>query len=373
MPPCYVPFGHASLKGTVGAPRRAGSDGVGRLVAFRRLWRRRRSPLRNSDAALLLESFLVAAVISVLAIRWILTVTGFPRLGGGDLHIAHMLWGGGLMLVAILLMLAYLDRSMLHAAAIIAGLGFGTFIDEVGKFITADNDYFFRPAVAVIYVVFVMVFLVARVLVGHRQLSRREALANALDLLEPRLGRPLEGDDRRAITRLLDQAGGGSDLVAAIRTYVEGLPSRPDEESWWERVPHRAARTYVRIAGHPAFSRALTTFVLVYAGFAVAGSLLLAFGAPRDPDGSPSVVVIGQVVSTLVGASLVLRGIVELPRSRIGAYRWFLRGILVWLLITQVFVFYTSQPIGLAGLLFDVAAYAALRYAIAHETRAAAA
>lgn len=306
----------------------------------------------------------------MLVIRWVLTITGFPRLGGGGLHIAHMLWGGGLMLVAILLMLAYLDRSILHAAAIIAGLGFGTFIDEVGKFITADNDYFFRPAVAVIYVVFVIVFLVARGLVGHRPLSQDEALANVLDLLEPRLGQPLEDDDRRAITGLLDRADDDTDLGRAIRAYLDGLPSRRNEESWWETVPLRVARAYVRMASHPAFSRALTTLVLVYAAGAVIGSVLLAISAPRGADGAPTAVVIGQLLSTFLGAILVARGIIELPVSRLGAYHWFIRGILVWLLITQVFVFYTSQPIGLAGLLFDVLAYTALRYAIAHEARA---
>lgn len=353
----------------MGQPDRRGSSPLPSLAAISRSWRRRRSPLRNSDASLLLESFIVAAVISVLVIRWTLTLTGFPQLGGGGLHIAHMLWGGGLMLVAILLMLAFLDRSILHLAAIVAGLGFGTFIDEVGKFITTDNDYFFRPAVAVIYVVFVVVFLVAQALVGHRQLTHREALANALDLLEPRLGRPLEDDDRRAIAAMLDQADSDSELATSVRTYLDGLRRRPNEESWWETGPHRVARTYARLAGHPAFERALTAVVVVYAAAAVVGAVLLALASPRGTGGEPSVVVLGLLGSTLIGAILVIRGIVDLPVSRVAAYRWFLRGILVWLLITQVFTFYLSQPIGLAGLLFDVTVYAMLRYAIAHEPR----
>ena len=56
-----------------------------------------------------------------------------------------------------------------------------------------------------------------------------------------------------------------------------------------------------------------------------------------------------------------------LPDSRVEAYRWFLRGILVWLLITQVFIFYSSQLAGLGGLAVDLGAYVTLRYAIAHE------
>ena len=64
------------------------------------------------------------------------------------------------MLAALLLLIVYLDRPIQHLAVIVAGLGFGTFIDEIGKFVTADNDYFFRPAVALIYVVLVVLFLV---------------------------------------------------------------------------------------------------------------------------------------------------------------------------------------------------------------------
>jgi len=142
--------------------------------------------MRNAEASLLLESFFIAAVVSFLAIRAFLAVTGYPQLGANGIHIAHLLWGGLLMLL-----LAYLDRSVQHVAAVVAGLGFGTFVDEIGKFVTADNDYFFRPAVAVIYVTFVATFLATRTLIGRRQLRPNEALANALALLDGTLDRPI--------------------------------------------------------------------------------------------------------------------------------------------------------------------------------------
>ena len=52
------------------------------------------------------ELFLVASVASLLLIRFFLAWMGFPQVGGGGLHIAHLLWGGLLMLLAILLLAA---------------------------------------------------------------------------------------------------------------------------------------------------------------------------------------------------------------------------------------------------------------------------
>ena len=111
----------------------------------------------------------------------------------------------------------------------------------------------------------------------------------------------------------------------------------------------------------------MTAVVLLYTAAAVVGSLLFVV-ATVATDHGPSAAALGQLVSTLLGAALVVRGVLALPTSHIAAYRWFLRGVLVWLLITQVFIFYDSQPIGLAGLAFDLVAYAMLRYAISHET-----
>ena len=304
-------------------------------------------PLRNSDGPLFLESFMVSAVISFLGIRAFLTVTGFPQVGGGQLHIAHMLWGGAFMLVALVLLLTYLDRTVHHVAAVIAGLGFGTFVDEIGKFLTADNDYFFRPAVALIYVIFVVVFLFGRAIAGRRALSQTEALANALDLLEGTLGERLEPQDRARIVVMLDRSAPDAELAAAVRSYLATVPSRPDEEAWWERIPRWAAQRYAELGG--------------------VRRLVIATAPDPEAPQPLTVAALGQVVSTLAGAALIARGVIALPRSHIEAYRWFVRGVLVWILITQVFVFYDSQLAGLTGLAFDLAVYGILRFAIRRE------
>src|SRR5262245_17887202 len=115
-------------------------------------------PVRNVDGGALLELILVYAVATILCIRVYLELTGYPKIGGDGLHIAHMLWGGLLMLIALVLLIAFLGKGTVRLGAIAGGLGFGLFIDELGKFITNDNNYFYRPTFAVMYVIFVLLF-----------------------------------------------------------------------------------------------------------------------------------------------------------------------------------------------------------------------
>ncbi|MDP9481775.1 MAG: hypothetical protein M3P84_00960 [Chloroflexota bacterium] len=320
--------------------------------------------LRRSDASALFESFLIAAVASFLAIRFLLEITGYPQLGGSGLHIAHMLPGGLLMLAALMLLLAYLDRSIHHVAALIGGFGFGAFIDEIGKFLTADNDYFFRPAVALIYIVFVLLYLVGRALAGGQKLTPTESLANAMDALEGMLGRAVEPEDRARIRQLLDAADAESELVRDLRRYLEGLPSTADIYSPHERVQRRLADGYRRLVENDWFERAVVIAVVGYAVAAVVGiySISVALGDQKAP-----MVATAQQASSVVGGLLILRGVISLPRSRAAAYVWFTRGLLVWMLISQVFVFYSSQLAGLVGLAIDLLAYGALRFALSNE------
>ena len=320
--------------------------------------------VRRSDAPALFESFLIAAVSSFLAIRFLLEITSYPQLGGNGLHIAHMLWGGLLMLVALMLLLAYLDRSIHHVAAVIGGLGFGTFIDEIGKFITSDNNYLFRPAVALIYIVFVLLYLIGRVLVGRQKLSPNESLANAMDVLEGTLGRAIEPEDRARIEELLHASDARTELVGDLERYLAELPSTADIESPLERIQRLLAAGYRRLVANDWFERAVVVVVIGYAAAAVIGvfSVSVVTGGPET-----SMVAGAQTGSTVAGGLLILRGVASLPGSRATAYVWFTRGLLVWMLISQVFVFYSSQLAGLVGLTLDLLAYGALRFALSHE------
>ena len=324
--------------------------------------------MRNAEAPLLLESFFIAAVVSFLATRAFLAVTGYPQLGASGIHIAHLLWGGLLMLVALLLLLAYLDRSVQHVAAVLGGLGFGMFVDEIGKYVTADGDYFFRPAIAVIYVLFVATFLVARTLIGHRLLRPNEALANALARLAGTLDRPIEPDDRARIQRLLRQADPDSELTRLLGRFIAGLPEVPDTESPAERLRRGLGNAYQAVMANRWSERALIVGVVGYAAVAVLGVLLLTTSVHvADAPETYAVATVAEVVSTLAGAVLVGRGIFSLRGSRADAYHWFMRGLLVWILVTQVFVFYSSQLAGLGGLGLDVVAYGSFRFALARE------
>jgi hypothetical protein len=130
----------------------------------------------------LLEIFFVTAVASVLGIRFFLALTGYPQLSGKGLHIAHVLLGGLLMMLALIITLAYINKSAHYAAAILGGFGFGAFIDELGKFITGDNDYFFKPAVALIYITFILLYLGIEAIVRRPALTAPERMINVLEI-----------------------------------------------------------------------------------------------------------------------------------------------------------------------------------------------
>src|SRR5579862_7538361 len=71
------------------------------------------------------ETFFFAAVSTVVLVRAFLIVTGYPKVGGHGLHVAHVLWGGLLMGSAIAMVMVAPGSRWRHRAAILGGIGFG--------------------------------------------------------------------------------------------------------------------------------------------------------------------------------------------------------------------------------------------------------
>ena len=111
-----------------------------------------RSPVLRFRAGQNVLITLLAFAFSVSATRLFLELTGYPQLGGGNLHIAHVLWGGLFLFIATLIPIIFINEWSASLSALLAGLGVGLFIDEVGKFITSNNDYFFPSAAPIVYV-----------------------------------------------------------------------------------------------------------------------------------------------------------------------------------------------------------------------------
>ena len=115
--------------------------------------------IQRDSAERYLSVVLLSFAASVSLTRLFLSLTGYPQIGGGELHIAHALWGGLLLFIAALLPLIIANRWVFSTSAALAGIGVGLFIDEVGKFITQRNDYFYPAAAPIIYTFFLLTIL----------------------------------------------------------------------------------------------------------------------------------------------------------------------------------------------------------------------
>ena len=329
--------------------------------------------LRSVALVSLYETFLVSAVVSLLVIRAALALSGFPQVGGGGLHIAHMLWGGLLMLLSLLLLFGFVGRAVQFTAAAVSGIGFGTFIDEIGKFVTSDNDYFFRPAVALIYAVFVLLSLVARALEARRPFTDRELLANAFDV-----AREIHLHHRRPahsgqVLAALSRHQSGDPLVGALRqTLKTGVSEPPLLPGPLRRLQRRAARLYLGMVRSRRLHRAVLMLFFVYALF-VATSLTLLVTAwwSASPTGPATVARAGAAAADLLSLVMIAVGAPTLRRSRQGAYRWLERAVMVNLLVSQVFTFYLQQFGAIAGLAIDLILLLVLNGMIRTDRRAA--
>jgi hypothetical protein len=344
----------------------------------------RHQPVRSVEIGELQDTFLVSAIAMILVIRLQLWLTNYPQLGGGKLHIAHLLWGGLFMLVALLMLLSFVGRSLRTPAAVVGGIGFGFFIDELGKFITADNDYFFQPTAALIYLFFIGLFFLTRWMRRRRGFSSREYVMNTMDMVLDAARHDFDEREKRRALELLDRADQSDELVAPLRAFLQEIDALPPREPpWVTRVALGARDRYFRVVQSPRFRGLVGVVFVVWAvvslvqilalvlslGFALegrdAGAVVDRLGGRFD---DLSFINLASLASSLTAGALVILGVNQLRTGeRLDAYHWFNRALMVQILVTQVFAFVESQFSAVFGLSLDIALLVTLRYMMRGE------
>lgn len=328
-----------------------------------------RSAVKRENAERYVLISLVSFAASVVFTRLFLQVTGYPQLGNSELHIAHVLWGGLLLFIASLLPLTLANRWALRASAILSGTGVGLFIDEVGKFITQTNDYFYPPAAPIIYAFFLLtVLLYFRVRRQHASEPRGE-LYRIFEGLTEVLDHDLDPGERLALeTRLAHLVKDSEDpnlkrLAYALIDYLKAEDLRVTQP----RLP----RLYnVRQRLHPPVQfvlsrRQLRLFLIVALG-SMGVLAILEFGlllwVIRDPiHGLEQMIaplvsrgdirsaqdalwfLVRVILEGLGGVALIVSGgLIVVRRERIGVQMATLV-LVVWLTVINLLVFYLDQ------------------------------
>ena len=315
-----------------------------------------RRPVRREGAEHYLFLTLVSFAGTVMATRVYLELTGYPRIGGGDLHIAHALFGGFFLFVAALLPIILAGRRIYRMSAVLGGIGIGLFIDEVGKFITTQNDYFYPAAAPLIYATFLLAVLLYLRVRRRTRPDPRSLLLTSLQILEEAVDNDLQQDERDALRYRLGAAaveaplGDQRRLAQSLLAFVESrdLDVAPDERSrfqpildWW------TARRDDWIGGRGA--RALLLVALLISGVRALVDLGVALSqiGGVDPSASTrlfSLDMLHLVVEGISGALLLAGALLMIltGRDRLGSglaeY-----GLLVSLALADLASFYLRQ------------------------------
>ena len=299
----------------------------------------------------LFEYFFVSSVVSILVIRFSLKLANYPQLGGKTLHIAHMLWGGLLLLIAFLAVSLMISNSTKFLAAIFGGIGFGMFIDEVGKFVTRDNDYFYQPTFAIVYVVFVLIYLVYRLLDRMKPFSKIEYLANSIELLKDMILNDLDTEEHRRALHYLKKSDKDNLLTPILlRVFEEVKNLQKPRQHILSKLKNSLRSWYFGFAHHRLFRISVAIFFIVKAII----SLLLVTNLHRIDFFNLPISERIELASSILSGFFIIIGVFLLYRSRVKAYHFFRYATLTSLLLGRVFDFYRNPIQALVSVTFDL-------------------
>ncbi len=266
------------------------------------------------------------------------------------------------MMISIILLLTFLGTKIKKVGAILGGIGFGAFIDEFGKFITSDNDYFYRPTFALIYLVFMLLYMLLRTYIKYDTVTPKEHLINSLELIKDAVISDLDRDEKKYALEYLKNADQDNPITIAVKKLYAELDAIEPRKNIFTRVWMKVKLYYLVLLNQAWFETGLIAFFVFQAAaglltfftlFRGLGELFL----PLTQVAHSKLVFteIAYLISSAVAAIFVIRGAMLIRQSRLRALRMFKRYLLVSIYLVQVFLFYQKEMqafVGLLGQLF---------------------
>ena len=269
------------------------------------------------------------------------------------------------MLVAIVVAVSSLAPAVRMFVAVLGGAGFGWFVDELGKFITRDVNYFFKPTLALIYAIFVAMYFAFRSIRRPRNRSE-DVMLNAIEALRQGILGRLDEPRRVEALTLLDAVRVENRSTSRLQDVLIELDTVPQRESGpATRVVRGARRLLESWAGARTFAFVFGGIFVLLATSDAAQVLEHALDGPGVHSVSEWIITVTCVISLV----LAVIGFLAMARSRLTGYRWLEASILVSVLVTQVFLFHEAQLEATVDLMITLAFWILLRAAISVEHR----
>jgi hypothetical protein len=247
-------------------------------------------------------------------------------------------------------------------AAVLGGIGFGLFIDEVGKFVTKDVNYFYRPAIAIIYVCFVLLFGVIRWL-ARRRFSAAEALLIAADSLKQDAAGSLTEERRARVLALLAETGASGSLADGIRDLLARAAVTRPAPNLLGRLTNRGRDLWSRLTSHRVFRRLV--FGLLAAAVVISSvelGWLLQHGLGRLAFSQKAF-----AASTIAADGLVAIGAIRMRSSLLASLHWYEHAVLLEITVGQVFLYSSEQLAASLNLAALLLLWVIVRWGIAFE------
>ena len=269
------------------------------------------------------------------------------------------------MLLALIVAISFINSESMVFASVLGGVGFGTFIDELGKFITSDNNYFYQPTIALIYVIFIFLFLILKYLSTIAKYSSKTYTANAVEGLKELVISDLNKNERQKSLQYLKYSDKNDPVAKMLYDLIKHTRPEKNKFSFYNAIKNFTLRLYSNTLRVKFISNVLIGFFIVSTLSGLVFSLYLILDLSIT---QLSLKNYGYLLSTAAVVILVSVSIYHYVRkNRLKFFTYLQKATLVQIFLSQFFLFLQDELAAMIWLFLYITVYIILKYSIQAE------